>query len=235
MSVGNSNVMFSSSSSSSSSSSATKVGELIKNLDKTTIKSCVIGISELSFHFINKNFAHAALFLSDKKRSKLDNNTEGVLIEYGNYPPDDPKSKKTEEDYVKDGHVIYKYEFAEGGVRYYTNTFEEYKNKFCDIGYISLNINKYEQKNCSSVIEKIAPKSEKIWIKKNYNAIAILSGKTLNCQTFICHCIDILKPTYESTFITKGIKSSSISEENKESIIPGDIKAVLKKYEDGDE
>ena len=164
MSVGNSNVMLSSSSSSSSSSSATKVGELIKNLDKTTIKSCVIGISELSLHFINKNFAHAALFLSDKKRSKLDNNTEGVLIEYGNYPPDEPKSKKTEEDYVKDGHVIYQYELAEGGVRYYTNTFEEYKNKFCDIGYISLNINKYEQKNCSSVIEKIAPKSAKIYI-----------------------------------------------------------------------
>ena len=68
MSVGNSNVMFSSSSICLGSSSATKVGELIKNLDKTTIKSCVIGISELSLHFINKNFAHAALFLSDKIR-----------------------------------------------------------------------------------------------------------------------------------------------------------------------
>ena len=65
MSIGNSNVMHSSSSSSSCSSSlATKVGDLIKQLDEEKkISSCVIGISTLAFHFLSKNIAHTALFV----------------------------------------------------------------------------------------------------------------------------------------------------------------------------
>ena len=96
MSIGNSNVMHSSSSSSSCSSSlATKVGDLIKQLDEEKkISSCVIGISTLAFHFLSKNIAHTALFVSNIKSGKLIDKSEGILLEYGYYPPDDEKGKK---------------------------------------------------------------------------------------------------------------------------------------------
>lgn len=231
MSVGNSNVMLSSSSSSSSSSSATKVGDLIKKLDATTIKTCVIGISTLKFHWLDKDISHTALFISDLKRCKLVKKTEGIIIEYGNYPPDDEEGKKKEEKFIKEGHVIYRYE-KQGGLRYYTNTFGEYKDKFCDVGYISLNVENEYQKSFSYFIEKLAPKSEKIWIKANYSAVGGIFAKTHNCQTFVCHSMDIIKPKYEMIFITRGKNSQSVSEENKESIIPRDVKATLKKYEE---
>ena len=235
MSVGNSNVMLSSSSSSSSSSSATKVGDLIKKFDSKTIKSFVIGISKLKFHWLDKNIAHTALLITSKKRAKLDNETEGILIEYGYYPPDEEKAKKKEEDFVKDGNVIYRYG-TQGGLRYYTNTFQEFKDKFCDIGYIALNVHKDNQISFNFLIEKIAPKDEQKWIKGKYNAAGyLLFGKALNCQTFTCHCIDVMRPTYEITFIKKGKESSNVSDDKLEYIIPDDVKKTLKKYEDEDE
>ena len=216
MSIGNSNVMFSSSSSSSSSSSATKVGKLIEEFNKTNIKSCVIGISKLKFHWLDKNICHTALLLTNKKRNKLEKSTEGILIEYGNYPPDQDEEKKTEEGYARDGQVIYRYGYEEGGLRYYTNTLEEYINKFCDVGYISLNVHKDNEISFSFLIEKIAPIKEKKWIKKNYNAVGnYFFGRVLNCQTFTSHSIDIMKPTYEKVSISRGKDSSSVKEEGK--------------------
>lgn len=231
MSVGNSNVMFSSSSSSSSSSSATKIGDLIKKLDATTIKSCVIGISTLKFHWLSNSIAHTALFLSDIKRGKLNNNTEGILVEYGNYPPDDKEGKKKEEDYIKNGHVIYRYG-EQGGLRYYTNTFGEYKDKFCDVGYVNLNVENDLQKSFSNFIELLSPISEKKWIKGKYVAVGSLFSKAYNCQTFVCHSIDIIKPKYDIFSISKGKNSKHISDDNKESIVPSPVIATLKKYED---
>lgn len=232
MSGGNSNVMLSSSSSSSSSSSAaTKIGKLIEKMNATTIKSCVIGISKLSFHWLHKNISHTALFISDLKRGKLDKKTEGILLEYGNYPPDEAEAKKKEEEFIKNGDVIYRYG-NQGGLRYYTNTFGEYRDKFCDIGYISLNVGIENQKSFSFLIEKLAPISEKVWIKAKYAAMGGLFGKSLNCQTFVCNSIDIIKPTYDKLCITKGKDSKNVDEDKKESIVPDAIKETLKKYED---
>ena len=232
MSTGNSNVFFSSSSSSSSSSSATtKVGDLIKKIDQTKIKSCVIGISTLKFHWLSNDIAHTALFISDIKRGKLANDSEGILIEYGNYPPDEPEGKKKENDFAKSGDVIYRYGVEKGGLRYYTNTFGEYRNSFCDVGYISLNVEKDELKTFSYLIDKLAPKSEEIWIKAKYLATCFF-GKPLNCQTFVSHSIDIIKPKYESICIIKGTNSKNVSDDKKESIVPNAVMITLKKYEE---
>lgn len=234
MSIGNSNVMHSSSSSiSSSSSSATKVGDLIKQLDEEKkISSCVISISTLAFHFLSKNIAHTALFVSNIKSGKLIDKSEGILLEYGYYPPDDEKAKKKEDDFVKDKLVIYRYN-EQGGIRYYTNTFYEFKDKFCDIGYIALNLDKYSEITFNFLIDQIAPKNEKKWIKEKYNAVGYLFfGKVLNCQTFVSHCIDIIKPSYETTFIYIKKGASYVSEGNLEYIIPDDVKNTLKKYEE---
>lgn len=229
MSQGNSSVMTSSSSGSSSSSSATKIGELIKRMNETTIKSCVIGISELKLHFIHKDFVHTALLLTDQKRSKLTNKTEGILIEYGNYPPDDTEGKKKEEDYVKNEEVIYRYGIQTGGLRYYTNTYEKFIEIFCDVGYIQLNVHKNNQISFSNFIEEIAPISEKKWIKEKYNPLS------LNCQIFTCHSIDIMKPSYEKISIRKGKNSQNVSDEKIESIPPSNVLKTLKKYENEDE
>ena len=228
MSVGSSNVMLGSSSSSSSSSSAvTKVGELIEEFNKTTIKSFIIGISQLKYHSLSKNCAHTALFLSNKKKGKSDKKTEGIIIEYGIYPPDEEKAKKEEEDYIKNEHVIYRYGDKEGGIRYYTNTNEEFLDKFCDVGYIILNLK--EEMSFSYFIDQIAPIYEKKWIKNNYKF------SSFNCQTFTSHCIDTMKPEYDDTFISKGKNSQSISDCKKESIVPDNVLKTLKKYEDNDD
>lgn len=234
MFVGSSNVMLGSLFSFIfSSSRVTKVGELINKLEKESIKSCLIGISSLKFHNISKNIVHAALLLSDKKLNELvkEKKTKGILIEYGNYPPDEENAKKEEKDYIKNGHVIYRYGEREGGIRYYTNTSEEFIKKFCDVGYISLNIEKENQATFSFLIEEIAPISEKKWIKKNYMSVNLI-GSAFNSQTFICHCLDILKPVYHIFSVTKGKSSISISDDKKESIIPAYILNTLRKYKD---
>lgn len=233
MSVGHSNVMFSSSSSSSSSSSATKVGSLIETFNKTNIKSCVIGISKLKFHWLYKNISHTAILLSNKKRSQLekDRKSEGIIIEYGNYPPDEEKARKKEENYIENGHVIYRYGKQKGGIRYYTNTLKEFIDKFCDVGYIMLRIKKDNEMTFAYFIDIIAPLNENIWVKEKYNAIGFFN-KTVNCQTFTSHCIDVMKPDYEIRCITKGKDSESISEDKKEVIVPDDVLETLQKYED---
>jgi hypothetical protein len=200
---------------------------LIEEFNKTTIKSFIIGISELTFHSITKNSAHTALFLSNKKRGKYQPKTEGIIIEYGKYPPDEEKAKKEEEDYIKNKHVIYRYGDKEGGIRYYTNTYEEFLDKFCNIGYISLNLK--EEMSFSYFIDQIAPLAEKKWIKKNYKF------KSFNCQTFISHCIDTMKPEYENAYITKGKNSQSISDCKKESIVPSSVLYTLQKYEEDED
>ena len=208
-------------------SAVTKVGELIEEFNKTTIKSFIIGISQLKYHSLNKNIAHTALFLSNKKKGKYKTKTEGILIEYGSYPPDEEKAKKEEEDYIREGHVIYRYGDKEGGIRYYTNTFEEFLDKFCDVGCVILNLK--EGMSFSYFIDQIAPIYEKKWIKQNYNF------RSFNCQTFTSHCIDAMKPEYDITFIEKGKNSPSISDTKKESIVPDNVLKTLKKYEDNDD
>ena len=90
---------------------------------------------------------------------------------------------------------------------------------------------KDEIKTFSYLIEQLAPVSEKKWIKEKYSPIC-LSGKPLNCQTFVSHSIDIIKPIYESIYVIKGKNSTNISDDNKESIVPNTILVTLRKYED---
>jgi hypothetical protein len=220
------------SSSSSSSSSATKVEKLIKKFDQTSVRSCVIGISKISLNNINNNFCHTALLLSDLKASKLEkekNTVQGIVIEYGNYPPDEAKEKEIEQGFIDNGYVIYRYG-KEGGLRYYVNDFKEFKKTFSDIGYICLDISRDNQISFSFLLNKIAPESEKKWIKANYK-IKIF-GQNCNCQNFTSHCLDIMKPKYDSRYISKGIEKVSKTEEDNESIIPDIVLNTLKKYED---
>ena len=235
MSNGVSNISFPNSSSSSSSSAVTKVENLIKTLDQKCLYSCVIGISKIKdkYHNWNHNISHTALLLSSQKANYLEKKegegTEGIILEYGKYPPDTEEEKKKEEDFVKRGYVIYRYG-EKGGLRYYANSLEEFKKTFGDIGYICLDIHVDNQKSFSDILGKIAPISENKWIKANYNSIGLF-GKKLNCQTFTAHALDILKPKYDSRFISKGKETDSETIRNGESIIPDDLLNTLRKYE----
>ena len=217
---------------SSSTSCRTKIGDLIKEFNGEPIKSFVIGISRISFHFLNRNIAHVALFLTTKNRKDLLNNksknTEGILLEYGDYPSDEPKAKAKEEYRIKNGFVIYRYG-EKGGLRYYTNTFEYFEKNFCDVGYIPLNISQNNHKTFSELIDILAPESENKWIKENYNPVSIIK-KSQNSQDFASHVIDILKPSsYEAIFITPGKEFKPISD--RESLVPDSILKTLQKYE----
>ena len=96
---------------------------------------------------------------------------------------------------------------------------------------ISLSVEKDELKTFSYLIDKLAPKSEEIWIKAKYLATCFF-GKPLNCQTFVSHSIDIIKPKYESLCIIKGTNSKNVSDDKKESIVPNAVMTTLKKYEE---
>ena len=230
MSNDTSSIMPSSSASSSSSSGATKIGDLLKQMNETPIHSCVIGISELAFHSLNRDIAHTALFLTNKKRSDLldpkSKSSEGIVLEYGAYPPDEKKAKEKEESNIKNGFVIYRYG-EKDGLRYYTNTFEYFQDKFCDIGYITLKVNSENQETFFRLIDILAPLSENKWTKENYNAVGMVNHKQ-NCQDFVCHVINIIKPPYEILFITKGKNSSKIKDEDKEKFVPRPILETLK-------
>jgi len=214
----------------------TKIGDLVKIMDNSPIYTFIIGISSLKFHSLSKNIVHTAILLTTKRKNEIMrgkcNDTEGILIEYGNYPPDESEAKKEEEDKIKNGLVIYRYG-DKGGLRYYTNTIDYFINNFCDVGYITLNISKDKQCSFLNLIDKLAPLSENKWIKENYNAIGI-NKKSQNSIDFVCHVIDILKPPYDILYIRKGKFSKSINYDNIESIIPDSILKTLKKYENDD-
>ena len=228
MLIGVSNIIKPSSSSASisASSASTKIGGLIEQLgiNKASIKSCIIGISKLPFHYLDHNIAHAALFLSEVKHNKLIEKKEGILVEFGYYPPEKVEEKRKEEEYMKNGQVIYRYGWELGGLRYYTNNYENFKNNFCDVGMIKLNIFKDNYMTFSTFINEIATKSENKWIKSKYN------WANFNCQNFIAESIDILKPNYDKNII-KG-NNVKVDEKNIEDIIPNIIKKKLKIYED---
>ena len=206
-----------------------RIGDLVKEFDKTGIHSCVIGISKIDGYNVSHNFVHTALLLSDKKSREFvkKGGEKGILIEYGNYSPN---VNDVEKNYVNNGYVIYRYG-EKGGLRYYAHYFNKFIDTFSDVGYIPLDITKDNQISFSFLLEKIAPKNENKWIKRNYNSIGIFK-QTLNCQTFISHALDIMKPRYDPRFISKGKETVSEFDKDKESIVPIDVLQILKKYED---
>ena len=213
---------------------ATNIGDLISKLNNLPISSLIIGISSLKYQSLSPNITHIVLLLTTEKRMDILMRkckvTEGIVIEYGNYPLDEPQAKKKEEENIKNGLVIYRYG-EKGGLRYYTNTIDYFLNNFCDIGYIILNISKENQYTFPNLIDKLAPLSENKWIKENYKAVGLIK-KSQNSHDFVCHVIDILKPGYDAAFVMKGQLSKSLNGDNIESIIPNSILKTLKKYHD---
>ena len=233
MSNKGSNIIFTSSnnnssvSSSNSSNSAIKIGDLVKEFDKTSIRSCVIGISKIAGYTYTRQCVHTALLLSDKKSKTFEKERgKGILIEYGNYSPN---VNDDEKKYVKEGYVIYRYG-EKGGLRYYAHYFNKFIDEFSDIGYIPLDIDKHNSISFSYLLDKIAPKNENKWIQRNYNSVGILK-QTLNCQTFTAHALDIIKPRYDSRLISKGKETVCEFDKDNESIVPIDVLNILKKYD----
>lgn len=212
------------SSSKSSTSSANPVNDLITKFDQTCIYSCVVGISSIG-KVLGKDISHTALLLSNKKSRELRKTGGlGILIEYGDYEPSMCEEEKKNE---KKGYVIYRYG-DKGGLRYYSKNYKEFIKDFGDIGYINLDLNEENQNTFSFLIEKFAPENENRWIKNNYNAIGIFSNP-INCQIFVAHALEILRPEYDDRYIEKGVKTSNEVEIESESIVPIPILNVLKK------
>ena len=209
---------------SGSSNSATNVQSFADELDKKNIKTCVVGISALKGNSVSSRLTHAALFLTCVSGKNLDRNGGyGILIEYGDYSPD---LNEKEKEFVKNGYVIYRYG-DKGGLRYYVQSFSDFKKIFADICYICLDVDKDSQISFSVLLDEIASKSEEIWIKKNYNAIGIIK-QTVNCQTFTSKILDLLKPKYDYRFIQKG--TSITKDENMENEFPPEVLKTMKKY-----
>ena len=118
------------SSSKSSVSSATPVGDLITNINKSSITSVIVGISEISvLSKVSKSVTHAAILLLDinlEEQEDLDKKLVGILMEFGDYSPEMSTSEK---DYTERKLVHYRYG-DQGGLRYYGKNLEEFKNEF---------------------------------------------------------------------------------------------------------
>lgn len=214
------------SSSTSSTSSANPVNDLITKFDQTCIYSCVVGIS-LIRKIPGIDISHTALLLSNKKSRELRKTGGlGILIEYGDYEPSMCEDEKYKE---KEGFVIYRYG-DKGGLRYYAKDYKEFITEFGDIGYINLDLNEENQNTFSFLIEQLAPENENKWIKNNYNAIGIFSNP-INCQIFVAHALEILRPEYDDRYIEKGIKTSNKVEIKSESIVPNPLLKVLHQLE----
>ena len=164
--------------------------DLIKTFESHTIVSCVLGISkkEMASPLFN-NITHASLLLLNKKIDyEEDTDSDGMLIEYGNYSPNMPE---TEKDFKKKGMVIYRYG-EKGGLRYYVKKYSEYIKQIANIGYIDLNIDIYNQQSFVNFMEHIAKREDSKWIQQNYSV-----GLTnLNSHTFVIEALKELKPYF---------------------------------------
>ena len=217
------------SNSSSSSSSSSSTNSIIKKLNDNKIASCVLGISRIDFNTFNKNFVHAALFLSDHKcDERYDIWEEGIIIEYGDYPSKD--DKVMEEQKVKEGNVIYHYdqekgEIKKGGLRYYSNTLIKFKEIFCDICYVDMDIKNINKITFKFFIDKIASKNEEKWTKEKYKVNPF--GTNHHCQVFAAEALKILKPDFRPKDIIV-IADEYKGYKKKIDIFPDVIKNALK-------
>lgn len=215
----------------SSSSSSSSTTSIIKKLNDNKIASCVLGISKIGLNTFNKNFAHAALFLSDHKCDESDQQRgEGIIIEYGEYPSKDDKI--IEEKKVKEGNVIYHYDeekgaIKKGGLRYYSNTLIEFKKIFCDICYVDMEMKNYNEITFMYFIDKIASKKEEKWTKEKYKVnLNPFFGKNHHCQIFAAEALKILKPDFRPKDIIV-IANEYQGYKKKIDVFPNDVKYAL--------
>jgi hypothetical protein len=208
------------SSSDSSTSSAFAVGDVVAQMNIKTIASCVVGISKiniLSGGF--KDISHSALLLLDTDSENTDEDSKGILIEYGDYYPD---MSKTEKNFVDNKYVIYQYD-SNGGVRFYVNTYKDFKKTFADIGYIELDINVNNQMTFDNFIQTIAPKNGDKWTRAKY-------GISHNCQDFVVEALNILKPKFMNKDVCPKDPKLLETKEKRISFIPKIIINELKKH-----
>ena len=178
------------SSSNSSTSSAFAVGDMVNKMNQQSIKSCIIGISTINILSGKlKDMSHSATLLLDTESEYIKEDSIGILIEYGDYCPE---MSKTEKEYVKQKYVKYRYDGDKGGLRYYVNTYKDFKKTFSDIMYIELDIPEKNQMTFDNFIEKIAPNSSDDWIKYKY------SSYNHNCQNFVVETIKVLNPSFST-------------------------------------
>ena len=211
------------SSSNSSTSSAFAVGDVVNKMNQQSIKSCIIGISTINILSGRlSDMSHSALLLLDIESEYIKENSTGILIEYGDYCPE---MSQTEKEYVRQKYVKYRYDGDKGGLRYYVNTYKDFKKKFSDIGYIELDIDEKDQMTFDNFIEKIAPNYSEDWIKCKY------ATYSHNCQDFVVEALKVLNPLY-STKDVFPIKDPKLLEtkEKKVSFIPSRIISELEKH-----
>ena len=121
------------------------VEDLVKSFDRTTIKTCIIGVA--GFLGSQKTFTHTSLFLSDNDVQKFGkyavggDEIEGIIMEYGAYLPNG-LFMEDERNAVDNGYVIYRYGKTNGGLRYYRNIFNKFKKNFGSSVYITLEVKK---------------------------------------------------------------------------------------------
>ena len=217
----------SASSSSSSSSSGATTDNLIEQLNKTKIVSCVLAMSKIQWNKISKDFAHAALLLIDTD-SEIDDDARGngILIEYGDYSPDMSEEEKKS---VEEKRVYYRYG-NKGGLRYYAFNYKEYLKIFGDICYVSMDIESNNQITFQYFLDKVAPPDENNWIKEKYKVIGGLmgiAGGNHNCQVFAAKALDLIKPTFILKMII--VTEKDRKTKKKIDIFPQQIKEILSK------
>ena len=140
-------------------------------------------------------------------------------------------SEKETED-VEKKIVFYRYG-DKGGLRYYAIDYKEYLKIFGDICYINMDIESNNQMTFQYFIDKIAPKSESVWLKEKYSVISEIPlnemfsiGKDFhNCQTFASKALKLLKPIFKANMIV--VTDKSRTTENKIDIFPDFMIKVL--------
>jgi hypothetical protein len=216
----------------SSSSSSAPVSDIISQWKNSCIQSCVLGISKIGMTSnLSTKISHAAILLLNKEidYDEDDDNiildTNGILIEYGEYDP----NKDEEKNKVKKGLVVYHYG-EKGGLRYYIKKYGRFIEEFGDIGYIDLNIHSDNQISFDTFLDKIAKLEDNKWTLNNYSAIY-----NFNCQNFAIEALHELNPHFViGNIYPKDPNLAAKKSKKKLDFVPSNIKEeLLKLYKNG--
>ena len=216
----------------SSSSSSAPVSDIISQWKNSCIQSCVLGISKIGMTSnLSTKISHAAILLLNKEidYDEDDDNiildTNGILIEYGEYDP----NKGEEKNKVKKGLVVYHYG-EKGGLRYYIKKYGRFIEEFGDLGYIDLNIHSDNQISFDTFLDKIAKLEDNKWTLNNYSAIY-----NFNCQNFAIEALHELNPHFViGNIYPKDPNLAAKKSKKKLDFVPSNIKEeLLKLYKNG--
>lgn len=216
----------------SSSSSSAPVSDIISQWKNSCIQSCVLGISKIGMTSnLSTKISHAAILLLNKEidYDEDDDNiildTNGILIEYGEYDP----NKDEEKNKVKKGLVVYHYG-EKGGLRYYIKKYGRFIEEFGDLGYIDLNIHSDNQISFDTFLDKIAKLEDNKWTLNNYSAIY-----NFNCQNFAIEALHELNPHFViGNIYPKDPNLAAKKSKKKLDFVPSNIKEeLLKLYKNG--